>query len=144
MCTLKFIINMATRAEKNKRSTEITKIDGRVNNKRLKPIPISTSDKLVPARNNKAKKRQDSVLCCIGYEKKSLEARKKRLKYLTKLAKNNFSHMKLLLEYAYGRPSDSINDAPDKGKTKAPVINFINNQEVKENKDIIDITDKKQ
>ncbi len=48
-----------SRAKKN-RSTEIKRTDGRKNNKRLAPKPISTIKKLQPARQNKAKRERIS------------------------------------------------------------------------------------
>ena len=48
--------------------------------------------------------------------------------------------MKLLMEYAYGKPSDSINDSNNSKKVQVPVINFFNNKESQIQDDVIDVT----
>ena len=48
--------------------------------------------------------------------------------------------MKLLLEYAYGKPSDSIDAVKKSGKVQVPVINFFNNKDIQNLEDTIDVT----
>ena len=118
------------RAKKNN-STEIKRTDGRKNNKRLAPKPISTIKKLSPARQNKAKR--ERMKDVFGSEKEAF-------KHLAELAKKNFTHMKLLMEYAYGKPSDSINDSAKNNKIQVPVINFFNNKDKDLEDEVIDVT----
>ena len=127
-----------SRAKKN-RSQEIKRTDGRKNNKRLEPKPISTIKKLVPARQNKAKRDRISSYATNAM-KEVFGSEKEAFKHLAELGKKNFTHMKLLMEYAYGKPSDSINDSNNSKKVQVPVINFFNNKESKIQDDVIDIT----
>ena len=127
-----------SRAKKN-RSQEIKRTDGRKNNKRLEPKPISTIKKLAPARQNKAKRDRISSYATNAM-KEVFGSEKEAFKHLAELGKKNFTHMKLLMEYAYGKPSDSINDSNSSKKVQVPVINFFNNKESKIQDDVIDIT----
>jgi hypothetical protein len=127
-----------SRAKKNK-SQEIKRTDGRKNNKRLEPKPISTIKKLVPARQNKAKRDRISSYATNAM-KEVFGSEKEAFKHLAELGKKNFTHMKLLMEYAYGKPSDSINDNNNSKKVQVPVINFFNNKESQIQDDVIDVT----
>ena len=127
-----------SRAKKN-RSQEIKRTDGRKNNKRLEPKPISTIKKLAPARQNKAKRDRISSYATNAM-KEVFGSEKEAFKHLAELGKKNFTHMKLLMEYAYGKPSDSINDNNNSKKVQVPVINFFNNKESQIQDDVIDIT----
>ena len=91
-----------SRAKKNK-SQEIKRTDGRKNNKRLEPKPISTIKKLPPARQNKAKRERISSYATNAM-KEVFGSEKEAFKHLAELGKKNFTHMKLLMEYAYGKP----------------------------------------
>ena len=71
--------------------------------------------------------------------KKVFGSEQEAFEHLAKLGKNNFNQMKLLMEYAYGKPSDSIKDGKGTTKITAPVINFFNQDEVKKDDNIIDI-----
>ena len=126
------------RAKKNN-STEIKRTDGRKNNKRLAPKPISTIKKLSPARQNKAKRERISSYATSAM-KDVFGSEKEAFKHLAELAKKNFTHMKLLLEYAYGKPSDSINDSAINNKIQVPVINFFNNKDKDLEDEVIDVT----
>ncbi len=119
-------------ARSKKNSKEIRRNDGRKNNQRLAPKPLSTKDKLLPAKSNKAKRERISSYA-VDAMKKVFGSEEKAFEHLATLGKDNFNQMKLLMEYAYGKPSDNIN--ADKGTTKitAPVINFFNPTE--DNKD---------
>jgi len=127
-----------SRAKKN-RSQEIKRTDGRKNNKRLEPKPISTIKKLVPSRQNKAKRDRISSYATNAM-KEVFGSEKEAFKHLAELGKKNFTHMKLLMEYAYGKPSDSINDSNSSKKVQVPVINFFNNKESQIQDDVIDVT----
>lgn len=120
-------------------SEEIKPTDGRKNNSRLEAKPLSTKDKLLPAKSNGAKKERISSYA-VSAMKEVFGSEKEAFINLAKLGKDNFNQMKLLLEYAYGKPSDSINDKAVGNKISAPVINFFNHNEPKESEDIIDIT----
>ena len=125
------------RAKRNN-STEITKTDGRKNNSRLAPKPLSTKDKLLPAVSNKAKKERISSYA-VSAMKKVFGSEEEAFENLARLGKDNFNQMKLLLEYAYGKPSDTINDKGTVNKIQAPVINFFN-PTTEDKEDVIDIT----
>lgn len=125
------------RAKRNN-STEIVKTDGRKNNSRLAPKPLSTKDKLLPAKNNKAKRERISSYA-VDAMKKVFGSEEEAFENLARLGKDNFNQMKLLLEYAYGKPSDNINEKGTVNKIQAPVINFFN-PTTEDKEDVIDIT----
>jgi len=125
------------RAKRNN-STEIVKTDGRRNNTKLPAKPLSTKDKLLPAVSNKAKKERISSYA-VSAMKKVFGSEEEAFENLARLGKDNFNQMKLLLEYAYGKPSDSINEKGTVNKIQAPVINFFN-PTTEDKEDIIDIT----
>jgi hypothetical protein len=93
-----------SRAKKN-RSTEIKRTDGRKNNKRLAPKPISTIKKLQPARQNKAKRERISSYATNAM-KEVFGSEKEAFKHLAELAKKNFTHMKLLDDIIDVTPED--------------------------------------
>jgi hypothetical protein len=126
------------RARRHK-SREIKENDGRRGNKRLPAKPLSTKDKLLPAQSNSAKKERISSYA-VDAMKKVFGSEEKAFEHLAELGKDNFNQMKLLLEYAYGKPSDSIKDGKGTTKITAPVINFFQPQEEKKDDNIIDIT----
>lgn len=123
---------------KRHNSKEIKSTDGRRNNKRLVAKPLSTKDKLLPAQSNSAKKERISSYA-VDAMKKVFGSEQEAFEHLAKLGKDNFNQMKLLMEYAYGKPSDSIKDSKGTTKITAPVINFFNPQEVEKDDNIIDI-----
>ena len=127
------------RAKRNN-STEIKKTDGRKNNRRLVAKPLSTKDKLLPAKSNSAKKERVASYA-VDAMKKVFGSEAKACEHVAELGKDNFNQMKLLMEYAYGKPSDSIKDSKGTTKITAPVINFFNPQqeEIKKDDNIIDI-----
>lgn len=124
------------------KSEEIKKNDGRQYNKRLAPKPISTRDKLIPApKMNKAKKERIESYA-ISAMKDEFGSEREFFKYLAKQAKVSFSAMKLFLEYAYGKPSDSIDKERRTSGKSAPTINFNMNVPPKlEEDNIIDVTE---
>ena len=127
------------RARRHK-SREIKENDGRKGNKRLPAKPLSTKDKLLPAQSNSAKKERISSYA-VDAMKKVFGSEEKAFEHLANLGKDNFNQMKLLLEYAYGKPSDSIKDGKGTTKITAPVINFFNPQQEDKDNNTIDITD---
>lgn len=123
------------------KSDNIKKTDGRKNNKRLAPKPISTTNKMVkPARTTKAKK--DRVASyAISAMKEVFGSEKDAFIHMAELAKSNFSQMQLLMQYAYGRPSDKIDSGSNRARQKAPVINFnIGSNDVKQIEQTFDIS----
>lgn len=126
-------------ARRKTNSSEIKPTDGRKNNSRLQAKPLSTKDKLLPAKSNNAKKERISSYA-VNAMKNVFGSEAEAFENLARLGKDNFNQMKLLLEYAYGKPSDSISDKGNSvNKISAPVINFINQEAPKED-DTIDIT----
>lgn len=125
------------RAKKNK-SEEITNNDGRKNNKRLAPKPISGRGAL-PSRSNKAKRDRISTYG-ISAMKAEYGSEKEFFEFLAKQARKSYSHMKLFMEYCYGKPASEIDSSPVK-KNTTPIINFINNEAPKVDNPI-DITPK--
>lgn len=128
---------------KHIKSEETKKHDGRKYNKRLAPKPISTKDKLVkPARTTKAKKDRIASYA-VSAMKEVFGSEKDAFVHMANLAKSNFNQMQLLLQYAYGKPSDSIDKSNAKKTKTAPTINFVMNnapQQLKDN-NTIDITE---
>lgn len=105
-----------------KKSDEIRPTDGRKNNKRLpKKVVLKESPTKYPAKMNQAKKNQvkDYSVKAI---KKVFGSEEKAMEMLAEQSKESFQHLKLLLEYAYGKAGDQ----PDEIKkiNNAPIINF--------------------
>ena len=126
-----------SRAKKN--SEEITRNDGRKHNSRLVAKPLSTKDKLLPAISNTAKKERIGSFA-VDAMKKVFGSEEQAFEHLAKLGKDNFNQMKLLMEYAYGKPSDSISDkSGTTNKISAPVINFFAPPVVGEEEETYDI-----
>lgn len=127
---------------KHKKSEETSKHDGRQYNKRLAPKPISTTDKHVkPARSTKAKKDRISSFA-VGAMKQVFGGEKEAFIHMAELAKANFNQMQLLMQYAYGKPSDKIGDDGGKKTKVAPTINFVvNGNTTPQIDNTIDITD---
>lgn len=131
---------------RNNKSEETSKNDGRKWNKRLAPKPISTTNKLIkPKRTTKAKKDRIASYA-VNAMKEVFGGEKETFIHMANLAKQNFSQMQLLMQYAYGKPSDTIGKS-DNSKTKnAPTINFVMNGDIapKIEEKIIDITDEEE
>jgi hypothetical protein len=127
---------------KHIKSQETSKNDGRKYNKRLAPKPISTTDKQVkPARSTKAKKDRISSFA-VSAMKEVFGGEKEAFIHMAELAKANFNQMQLLMQYAYGKPSDKIGDDGGKKTKIAPTINFVVNGNTPPQIDnTIDITD---
>ena len=127
---------------KHIKSQETSKNDGRKYNKRLAPKPISTTDKQVkPARSTKAKKDRISSFA-VSAMKEVFGGEKEAFIHMAELAKANFNQMQLLMQYAYGKPSDKIGDDGGKKTKVAPTINFVvNGNSTPQIDNTIDITD---
>ena len=124
------------------KSDNIKKNDGRKFNRRLAPKPISTKDKMLPAaKTTKAKSERVS-----GYGIKAMKevfgGEGEYFTHLANLAKQgNFNAMKLLLEYTYGKASDSIDKDPKRSVKSAPQITFnVTQAPQRLDEGIIDIT----
>ena len=123
------------------KSKEIKKNDGRKFNRRLAPKPISTKDKIVPARTTKAKSERISSYAVYAM-KEEFGSEKEFFKFLAKKSRENYTYMKMFMEYAYGKVSDRIDQDNKRTSKTAPVINFNMNNGVPrlEQDDTIDIT----
>jgi len=109
------------------KSQEIGDHDGRKHNKRLPPkVQLDNSPTSKPARINSAKKAAVSRYS-INAMKDVFGSEQEALKSLAKFAKEgSLGHMKLLLEYGFGKPED-IERGGGTTKITAPVINFYGN-----------------
>jgi hypothetical protein len=109
---------------KHNKSQETSKNDGRKNNKRLAPKPLSSKQKLsVPSRTTKAKKdRVESY--AISAMKSEFGSEKDFFVHLAGQAKESFNALKLFMEYAYGKPSDVISNSGRSNNKSAPQITF--------------------
>jgi len=126
---------------KHIKSQETSKNDGRKHNKRLAPKPISTTDKMVkPSRSTKAKKDRISSFA-VSAMKEVFGGEKEAFVHMASLAKENFNQMQLLMQYAYGKPSDKIGDDGGKKTKVAPTINFVVNSSAPQIDNTIDITE---
>jgi hypothetical protein len=126
---------------KHKKSEETSKHDGRKYNKRLAPKPISTKDKMIkPTRTTKAKKDRIASYA-VSAMKEVFGSEKEAFKHMAELAKTNFNQMKLLMEYAYGKPSESINADSSRKTRTAPTINFVMNNQTPQIENTIDISE---
>lgn len=124
---------------RHKKSEETSKNDGRKYNKRLAPKPISTKDKMIkPARTTKAKKDRIASYA-VSAMKEVFGSEKDAFIHMAELAKKNFNQMKLLMEYAYGKPSDSIHSDSKKKAKSAPTINFVMNNQQPQIDNTIDV-----
>ena len=116
-----------TTMSKSDKSQEINDHDGRKHNKRLPPkVQLDGSPTSKPARINSAKKAAVSRYS-INAMKDVFGSEQEALRSLAKYAKEgSLGHMKLLLEYGFGKPED-IDRGGGTTKITAPVINFYGN-----------------
>ena len=126
---------------KKPKSNEIKSTDGRKYNKRLpSKVKLKGSVTTKPAAMNQAKKDRVGKFA-INAIKKVYGNEAGAMEKLAELSEDSFQHMKLLLEYAYGKAGENIQDQAPR-RTNAPVINFFNTQLPegdKEEGDTIDI-----
>jgi len=126
---------------KKPKSNEIKSTDGRKYNKRLpSKVKLKGSVTTKPAAMNQAKKDRVGKFA-INAIKKVYGNEAGAMEKLAELSEESFQHMKLLLEYAYGKAGENIQEQAPR-RTNAPVINFFNTQLPegdKEEEDTIDI-----
>lgn len=104
-----------------KNSTAIKQTDGRRNNGRKPGTQVQRSQKkLTPASLNKAKKTR-MKLYSINAIIDEFGSEQEFFNFLAKQSKKSFNHLKLMMEYGYGKPDDGHQHAPQK---QAPIINF--------------------
>ena len=118
--------------------------------------------KALDGRNHNGAKKGDKQLRAIQKELKAIDnstrAKKERTiaeatkgvvdvygskqdlwKHIAEQSKDSFNHLKLLLEYMEGKPTDGMaSSAPV--KTDVPIINFFSGTQAKEVENTIDIT----
>lgn len=118
-------------------STAITKNDGRRNNGRKKGDTVKRKQgKMTPAKMNKAKRNREKIYA-INAIREAYDSEEEFWLFVAKESKKSFRHMKMLMEYGYGKP-DTGTVAPVTN-TK-PVINFYGNQAPQQMDSTIDIT----
>lgn len=126
---------------KKPKSNEIKSTDGRKYNKRLpSKVKLKGSVTTKPAAMNQAKKDRVGKFA-INAIKKVYGNEAGAMEKLAELSEDSFQHMKLLLEYAYGKAGENVQDTAPR-RTNAPVINFFNTQLPegdKQEEDTIDI-----
>ena len=123
---------------KKKKSDEIKKTDGRRYNRRLpSKVKLDGNITSVPAKMNDAKKNRISTYS-VNAIKEVFGSEQEALAMLAEQAKDSFPHLKLLLEYAYGKAGEQV-DNSNKGRKVAPVINFITTEPPKVEEEIIDV-----
>jgi len=125
---------------KKPKSNEIKSTDGRKYNKRLpSKVKLKGSVTTKPAAMNQAKKDRVGKFA-INAIKKVYGNEAGAMEKLAELSEESFQHMKLLLEYAYGKAGENIQEQAPR-RTNAPVINFFNTQlpEGDREEDTIDI-----
>lgn len=112
---------------KKQKSDNIRDTDGRKHNKRL-PAKVQINGPVTskPARMNEAKKNKISTYA-INAMKKVFGSEQEAMELLAEQAKKgSLGHIKLLMEYGFGKPED-LNPTGGTKKPMAPVINFYNN-----------------
>lgn len=124
---------------KREKSDNIRSTDGRKNNKRLPPkVQLDGPVTSKPARINEAKKKQISNYA-VNAMKKVFGSEQEAMETLAEFGKKgSLGHMKLLMEYGFGKPNE-MNDNGGGKKNVSPVINFYNNAPQLEDNNIIDI-----
>jgi len=124
---------------KRQKSNNIKSTDGRKNNKRLPPkVQLDGPVTSKPVRINEAKKKQISSYA-VNAMKKVFGSEQEAMETLAEFGKKgSLGHMKLLMEYGFGKPNE-MNDNGGGKKSVAPVINFYNNAPQLEDNNIIDI-----
>jgi len=113
-------------AAPKKHSSTITANDGRRNNGRkpgFKVKNVKKVEKLTPAKLNKAKKERIQ-LYAINAIRTEFGSEEEFFMHLARESKKSYNHLKLMMEYGYGKPSE---DSHSGGEKKAPVINFYGN-----------------
>jgi hypothetical protein len=117
---------------KRSKSDNIKSTDGRKNNKRLPPkVQLNEMPTSKPPRINDAKKKQISNYA-VNAMNKVFGSQQEAMETLAKYGKDgSLGHMKLLMEYAFGKPNE-MNDNAGGKKAITPVINFYNTPQIEE------------
>jgi len=119
-----------------KKSDNIKPTDGRRNNKRLpKKVILKESPTKHPAQMNQAKKNNVKKYA-VQAIKKVFGSEQGAMEMLAEQSKDSFQHLKLLLEYSYGKAGDQ--DAEVNKTNNAPIINFFGELPPQQ-EDIIDV-----
>jgi hypothetical protein len=126
---------------KRSKSDNIRNTDGRKNNKRLPPkVQLNGLPTSKPARMNEAKKKQISNYA-VNAMKKVFGSEQEAMETLAEFGKKgSLGHMKLLMEYGFGKPNDMSEDGGGK-KAITPVINFYNTPQIEERTIDVDHTE---
>ncbi len=120
-----------------KNSTAIKNTDGRKNNGRKPGTKVSRSQpKLTPAKLNKAKKER-MKLYSINAIRDVFGSEEMFFTHLATESKKSYNHLKLLMEYGYGKPENAHDIAPSK---TTPIINFYGSPQIQQSDDTIDVT----
>ena len=124
---------------KREKSDNIKSTDGRKHNKRLPPkVQLEGNVTNKPARMNEAKKKQISNYA-VNAMKKVFGSEQEAMEALAEFGKKgSLGHMKLLMEYGFGKPNE-MNESGGTKKPVAPVINFYNTPQRIEENNYIDI-----
>lgn len=109
--------------------------DGRSSNGRKPGTIVKKQPKMTPAKMNKAKLNRMSVYS-VNAIIDEFGSEADFFKHLAKESKESYNHLKLLLEYAYGKPEDQNRQVQAKS---APTIVFMNGDGIKNDK-TIDVT----
>ena len=118
----------------------IKKNDGRRNNGRKKGDKNLAKANATPARINEAKKDRIGIYA-LNAMKEVFGSEEEAWAELAKQAKNSFAHMKLLFEYKYGKPTESVDYTSGGQKLDIPITNiFAGTQQAPEIDNTIDVT----
>lgn len=118
----------------------IKKNDGRRNNGRKKGDRPLAKTNATPAAINEAKKDRIGIYA-LNAMKEVFGSEEEAWAELAKQAKSSFAHMKLLFEYKYGKPTESVDYTSGGQKLDIPITNiFAGTQQTPEVDNTIDIT----
>ena len=118
----------------------IKKNDGRRNNGRKKGDRPLAKTNATPAAINEAKKDRIGIYA-LNAMKEVFGSEEEAWAELAKQAKSSFAHMKLLVEYKYGKPTESVDYTSGGQKLDIPITNiFAGTQQAPEIDNTIDIT----
>ena len=115
--------------------------DGRKNNGRQPGTKIKKAPKLTPAKLNKAK-RDRIKLYSVNAIRQEFGSEEEFFMHLAKESRKSYNHLKLLMEYGYGKPEDAHSAPPQKN---APIINFYGAPQIQQDNTIdIDYSDESE
>lgn len=116
----------------------VKKNDGRKNNGRRKGEGMVKKTMATPARINDAKKNRIGIYA-LNAMKEVFGSEEEAWRNLAEQAKDSFAHMKLLFEYKYGKPGETIEDTKQK-KIDINIKNLFTGTQ--DQQDVIDVTPK--